>query len=467
MIKSSPPPLDSLPNFVADFISDVAERMPTSPDYLLAGCVVATGSVIGAKCGVRPKAHDDWVVVPNVWGMVIGHPGTKKTASLKTSFAPLEAINRTLVVKGFEEDKHYKQALDKYQTERVKVEKVSANNKQLSLEETGCPEIPDKPKRKRLIINDATPEVTQEYLAENPNGLLVFRDELFGLIQTCKKSQFENFRALLLECWNGTSSFSVDRIGRGSIFIERCCASVFGGIQPDLFCKMVNESFSAGMNDGLLQRFQAVVWPENSEVWKLVDRPPNEFAVQEYTKFFEFVFSSNFAELGASRCRDLNVYVFEPAAQKRYYEWLHVLHNEIMPKTFEPVMKQVFAKYESFLPQLSLIAHCWRCFAVREWRNISLEAVETGIELLEYFRSHTVKAYSETGIFFEDKKEVLLARIVAYFGKKAFYPREVYERGWSGFDKAGKVKPIINNLVAEKSLVQVAGNSGSYKYYVS
>ena len=45
-----------LPATLADFVLDEADRMPCSPDYIAAALVVCLGSVIGARCGIKPKA---------------------------------------------------------------------------------------------------------------------------------------------------------------------------------------------------------------------------------------------------------------------------------------------------------------------------------------------------------------------------------------------------------------------------
>lgn len=73
-----------LPKALADFVLDEADRMPCSPDYIAAALVVCLGSVIGAKCGLKPKRRDDWIVVPNLWGGIVGDPSSKKSPALGT-----------------------------------------------------------------------------------------------------------------------------------------------------------------------------------------------------------------------------------------------------------------------------------------------------------------------------------------------------------------------------------------------
>jgi hypothetical protein len=44
--------------------------------------------------------------------------------------------------------------------------------------------------------------------------------------------RWQSQRAFYLEAWSGDSGFTIDRIGRGTIHVEDCCISLFGGIQP-------------------------------------------------------------------------------------------------------------------------------------------------------------------------------------------------------------------------------------------
>jgi hypothetical protein len=51
-------------------------------DFVATAAVVMTSIIIGAGCGIRPKWHDDWTVIPNLWGGVIGRPSMLKTPAL-------------------------------------------------------------------------------------------------------------------------------------------------------------------------------------------------------------------------------------------------------------------------------------------------------------------------------------------------------------------------------------------------
>jgi hypothetical protein len=107
-------------------------------------------------------------------------------------------------------------------------------------------------------------------LRENPAGLLYVRDELSGWIAQLDKRARD--RALFLETWDGNGEFTFDRVGRGTVHARGMCLSVFGSIQPGSLQTYVADAASGGAgDDGFLQRFQLLVWPDVAREW--ADRP--------------------------------------------------------------------------------------------------------------------------------------------------------------------------------------------------
>lgn len=88
------------------------------------------------------------------------------------------------------------------------------------------------PIRRRYITNDPTVEKLGEILNQNPNGVLVSRDELVGLLRNLDKTGQEAARAFYIEAWNGNGRFTYDRVGRGTVDIEAAIVSIVGCIQP-------------------------------------------------------------------------------------------------------------------------------------------------------------------------------------------------------------------------------------------
>jgi hypothetical protein len=137
-------------------------------------------------------------------------------------------------------------------------------------------EVPEEPILRRYKTEDATVEKISELLLENPRGILVHRDELSGWLRNLEKQGREGDRSFYLEAWNGTGSFDVDRIGRGSLHVPALCLSILGSIQPGPLSTYVYRATQGEKgDDGLLQRFQLLVWPDPPASWRNVDRWPD------------------------------------------------------------------------------------------------------------------------------------------------------------------------------------------------
>ena len=141
---------------------------------------------------------------------------------------------------------------------------------------------------RRYKTNDATVEKIGLLLKENPQGLLVVRDELCGWIRSLQKTGREGDREFFLEAWNGYSSFTVDRVGRGTLHVPALCLSIVGGIQPGKLSNLVSDALQGDWaDDGLIQRFQVAVYPEMPREWKLVDRWPDSEARRAVYDIFD------------------------------------------------------------------------------------------------------------------------------------------------------------------------------------
>jgi putative DNA primase/helicase len=300
---------DCLPDTLHPWIQDISERMQCPPDFPATGAMIALGSVVGRKIGIRPKRHDDWMEIPNLWGGIVGRPGLLKTPALQQALVPL----RRLVARALEQ---YEQACrdhnisDMLRAQKKKlvedeIKKHLKDNKEEDARKEAAKhvkEASDKPVCRRYEVNDSTIEKLGELLSENPNGLLLVRDELSGHLRTLDREDRAGDRAKHLEMWDGKGELTYDRIGRGTVRISSNTLSILGGIQPDVLIAYVRETVRGGTgNDGLLQRFQLFVWPDVPKHWRNVDRWPNAEAKNEAFALFEYLDGITAEAVGAVR----------------------------------------------------------------------------------------------------------------------------------------------------------------------
>jgi hypothetical protein len=263
-----------LPTAFQEYVRDVAERTQCPPDFVGVALVVAVSAVVGRKFTIHPKQHDDWMVVPNQWGVIIGRPSAMKTPALKQALLPLRALDAKARERYSQAQAEHKAASELYDMKRnaarVKARKLYCGGDENAAQEELKRHSSENPPpiQRRYIVNDATVEKLGELLNENPNGLVVERDELGGWLATMHSEDGSVARAFYLECFDGNGSFTYDRIGRGTIYIKSCCLSLIGGIQPSRIASLVNAAVSGELDDGLIQRLQLAVYPDDVREWR-------------------------------------------------------------------------------------------------------------------------------------------------------------------------------------------------------
>src|SRR5262249_49875991 len=84
-----------LPMALRPWVADIAERMQVPVDFPAACVVVALAGCVNRRAMIQPKAHDSsWVVVPNLWGAIIGPPGVMKSPVVSAVVKPLQRVEK-------------------------------------------------------------------------------------------------------------------------------------------------------------------------------------------------------------------------------------------------------------------------------------------------------------------------------------------------------------------------------------
>lgn len=465
-----------LPEVLREWIMDEAERMPCQPDFIASPALVAIGSVIGARCAIKPKSRDSWTIVPNLWGGNVGLPAAKKSPAIGSALKPLDR----LVDRAMESFKAEREAFETNLTvfkatedatesnikSAAKAKSKNESNENLeSLAErlrSHRHQIPNEPILRRYKTNDTTIEKLGELLRENPAGLLTLRDELIGLIASWDRDGREGDRAFYLEAWNGSSSFDTDRIGRGSIFIPNLCVSIFGGIQPDKLVGYLEQANHALANDGMLQRFQLLVYPD-PQIWEWRDRAPLKEARDKAFSVFDALADFSPESWGAFPADDFSKFPFfrfNEDAQEIYIEWSTDLHHMRLATEDHPIIQQHLAKYDKLFPALALIFHLVDCAATGKCGMISVEATLRAAAWCEYLEAHARRCY---GLLMDDglrAAQALAEKLRQGKLQNEFTARDVRRNQWRSLTTDESVQAALDWLEEEAWLksVEVGGN---------
>jgi Protein of unknown function (DUF3987) len=450
-----------LPDALRSWIEDISERMQVPPDFLAAGAVVIISSLVGRKFGVYPKRWDDWLVVANLWSFVVARPAMLKSPALAEVMKPLERLAAE-ARDSFEAEKAYYEvevavaeaengalndALKKAATgaetsgDRADLEEVA--RKQRASQETA----PEMPVLRRYKTEDTTMEKLGEMLVENPQGMLVHRDEGSGWLANQKKQGREGERSFYLEGWNGSGSYEVDRIGRGSLYIPAVCLSILGGIQPGPLSSYVLEATRGGSgDDGLLQRIQLLVWPDPPSQWRNVDRRPDAQSKRRAYEVIRKVDSLSAEEFGATAEDEdaIPAVRFTPEAQSHFDAFREELEARLLSGELSPPLEAHLAKYRSLMPSLALV------FAAVDYVDGKAEpGAESALRAwawCEYLESHARRLYSSAEDPAMERARALLRRLRAGEVKDGASIRDVYRRNWTKLATSEEVKSAARIL---------------------
>lgn len=443
-----------LPTDLREYVRDVAERTQCPPDFAGVALVVAVSAIVGRKFAIHPKQHDDWTVVPNQWGVIIGRPSAMKSPALKQALRPLSTLESRERIKHSQAESEHNATCELLAIERKaarsKATKLIANGDENAAREELTKVFSDIPPpfQRRYIVNDSSVEKLGELLNENPNGLLLVRDELGGWLATIQSEDGAVARAFYLECFDGNGSFTYDRIGRGTIFIESCCLSLIGCIQPSRIASLVRAAISGELDDGLIQRLQLAVYPDDVREWRLVDRRPNKAAAERVEQIIE--------QLDQIPDEPRSVLRFSPEAQEIFNAWYTRHMQESRSDELHPALQSHFLKMPQTIAGLALLFEL-----IGGGRQaVGAEATAQAIGWADYLMSHAQRLYGAA-----INAPVLGARLILERQQKLpepFTPREIRLKGWAGLDSLDAVNNALSVLAEHNHIVgyEVAGEKG-------
>jgi len=449
------PPLspEMLPLALSEYVTDCANRMRIPVEMIATPMLVAFGSVLGKKVCVQPRSKDtNWLEFPNLWGASILPPAMLKSPSLN---AAMKFINE-LETNAQREHAFTMREWDSEERVRkleIKLKEVEAKKSLKSGDRAGARRHLDllqeikPPIRKRYVISDATPEARLEILCDNPNGVLLLRDELDGHIAQLRKDGFENARAQELQFFDGHQDYTDDRIKRGSHIAEGPRMALYGNLQPAKVEKYLREMHKGGSDDGYLQRLlQLAIQPTIEQEFELLELKPNQKAETLARDIFQAAQGLPLLRDPLTRRITPRVLKFDPEAQVEFDQFLVALENKLRSGGISnPVIAAHFGKYRGTLPKLALI------LALAENPKatcIPFSAFDQAKNLLIFYQKHAKRIYGVVQHYELASAYELLERIKKGQLHDGFNPRDdIQRKEWEGLRTSGEIEAALELLV--------------------
>lgn len=401
-----------MPKVVFKWAQDCADRLNVCPSYIFVPLIVSFSALVGRSVVVSPRRHACYYEVPNLWGMIIGRPSTKKTPSSLQGLVFIKDIAERERVKHEEERFTRQVALEKNKSDADCARKVIRNPKSSSADLNQAAMMLEKALEeeeklnapmKRYLVSDVTHAKLTKILQENPKGVMVLHDELKGLLARLSDKGGYDERTTYLESWSGKGSREIDRVTAESYYVKGLCLSVFGTMHPHVMEGLVKDASRGDRNndDGLLNRFQLMVWPDSVPFKSLdeLDRPVNEKLKGRLQKVAETLASLKPADFGCERDRDGENMV-KVRFSDQAYQWFRDWHDRFLREVKEseelgPLLESHFAKYESLVPSLALLFYLinWADKQVPHRGEIPAKYVQQAVRFTQFLSSHAEKVF--------------------------------------------------------------------------
>lgn len=450
-----------VPELLKDFVFDTSHSMQAPADFIVVPLLISIGSIIGTACVLRPKQYDNWEVVPNLWGACIGSPAMMKTPTIKEALKFIDGLQFEYG-KQFDKERNSfkvnelarKGLLDDIQKQLAEVTKGKGKDKvvdsdailKLKNDYSDAMENNPEPVRRIFRVNEGTVQSLTQLMTTNKRGILMFRDEMVGLMSTWESKPDE--RAFYLEGWNGNGAYTDHKISRGLTDAANICISLVGGIQPDKLAGYLNQTLKGG-NDGLMQRFQLAVWPDAPLHWSFVDIEKDRESEKRIRGIFKTLAEMDFTQFGAKQDEfEGNPFLrFDVKAQKIFKGWLENLQNIKLKQEESPVMIEHLTKYRSLMPSLALIFHCIELADGQKQDAISEKNARLAIAWCDYLETHARRIYAMSVRSEHDAAISLSNKIREGQLPKKFTPKKVYDKNWHLLSNRQEVESACEILI--------------------
>jgi putative DNA primase/helicase len=470
--------MDLLPEAFRPWIEDAAERLQCPPEFIAVPAMVAAGSAVGRRCAIRPKRRDDWLVVPNVWGAIVGRPSTMKSPAIGVALGPIRKAEADAARAHVAAAERHAQEMERYADIKAAAKSVRKQAAKAALKKGLQPEDlpeqeppPPPPRAVRFLTNDSTYEAAGEIMAENPNGILVVRDEIVGFLRPLDREEYAAARGFWLESWNGLGGYTFDRIGRGTVRLEAVCAGLVGGLQPARLAQYVKDATQGGAgDDGLLQRFGLLVWPDGEPEWRDVDRYPDNTAKRQATAIYQRLVAITPEAIAAHRGEfdEVPWLGFDEGGQEVFAAWHANLERRLRAEGLHPAIESHLAKYRKLVPALALISHLADS---PDGGPVTEDAALAAVAWSEYLEPHAIRIYGAASLPERAAARLIWARREAL--PSPFSARDVQRRGWVGMGDADAVARALSVLedhcliLGEAVVPTAAGGRPSVRYTIN
>lgn len=386
-------PTHGLNGKLQELIKTYTAVMQVPQDYFTCSMFSVASTLIGNKVTVWNGTYPN---NPNIWLILVGNSGIGKSAPIKMLMQPIADT----------QNDNYEQ----YKSEMREWRKCKDEDK------------PDKPHLKQFYVSDTTPEGLYKVLAENPNGLLLYRDEIKGFFDDMGRYNKSGEESNYLSIWDGTT-VTINRKNDEPLYIKHPFLSMIGGTQPGLLKQMFSERL---LQSGFLQRI-LFCYPEATF---------SHYSNKQLPQTCQVTWNDYCHKLmQIPQC----TLTLDGGAAKLYETYYNELQDK-MPSADEYVIS-MYNKLQISVLKWSVVAH----FLGDDMDVAEVTENDMGysVDCMEYFERNWMKVYDK---LHQDKQKPTREQCIKYLGE--YYGKALNQSKLA--EALGVTQPRINQIINGK-----------------
>ena len=341
-------PVDGLSPNATEMLRKVASSLQCPVDIALSAMFATVGVAMGKRVIIDDGKYRNY---PCLWVCVVAPSGSNKSTPIRFFLQPLKDRDSYNYGVYREELKAYRQAGD----------------------DKG-----DKPVFKQYVISDSTPEARNQVLSVNPNGILLYRDELKGMIDDFCRYAKSGELSQMLSMFD-SDTIVVNRKSDEPLLIKDPFMSIIGSIQPSVLVDTFGNDNM--MNNGFNQRW-LFCYPESGmpEMYNDVSIPQS--VISDWKDFIYNLIMYDFSVMGGK------IYI-RGEAKRVYIDYYNSL--QIKKAGADDYLSSVYSKLQIHVIRWAGVAHILGNSPTSI--DITPEEMEYSVRCMDYFERCALKVY--------------------------------------------------------------------------
>lgn len=341
-------PVDGLSPNATEMLRKVASSLQCPVDIALSAMFATVGVAMGKRVIIDDGKYRNY---PCLWVCVVAPSGSNKSTPIRFFLQPLKDRDSYNYGVYREELRAYRQAGD----------------------DKG-----DKPVFKQYVISDSTPEARNQVLSVNPNGILLYRDELKGMIDDFCRYAKSGELSQMLSMFD-SDTIVVNRKSDEPLLIKDPFMSIIGSIQPSVLVDTFGNDNM--MNNGFNQRW-LFCYPESGmpEMYNDVSIPQS--VISDWKDFIYNLIMYDFSVMGGK------IYI-RGEAKRVYIDYYNSL--QIKKARADDYLSSVYSKLQIHVIRWAGVAHILGNSPTSI--DITPEEMEYSVRCMDYFERCALKVY--------------------------------------------------------------------------